>query len=163
MKISCNIIQDLIPLVNDGVASEESMQLVMEHCQECKTCQELVKEKSIINEQNLEAKWEQKIRKSIIGCMILVILFACSFSATVNQFQNFILIPAIGAIGYGVLKQKVYILYILIFVSHLFIGLLYKEFGISVIFYTIIYWALLTIGIIIYWCYNYAFTGGKIK
>lgn len=163
MKMHCNIIQDLIPLVNDGVASEESKQLVIEHCKECKICHELLEEKPIIDVEKLDINWKHKTRKVWIGCMALLILFACSFSTTYHQFQNFLLIPSIGAIGYGLLKQKVYILYILIFISHLLIEVLQRSLGVSVIFYTLIYWVLLSIGVFIYWCYHYAFTGGKGK
>jgi predicted anti-sigma-YlaC factor YlaD len=38
MNIDCKVIQDLIPLVNDGVASEESNSIVSEHCDKCRDC-----------------------------------------------------------------------------------------------------------------------------
>lgn len=37
-KISCEVCLDLIPLVKDNVASEDSMNLVQEHIQECESC-----------------------------------------------------------------------------------------------------------------------------
>ncbi len=39
MKISCNIIEDLLPLYVDDMVSEDSRQLVEEHLKECTTCQ----------------------------------------------------------------------------------------------------------------------------
>lgn len=38
MKISCEVISDLIPLVKDNVASEETIKLVSEHIKDCEEC-----------------------------------------------------------------------------------------------------------------------------
>ena len=38
MKISCNIIEDLLPLYVDEAASEDSRQLVEEHLKGCPSC-----------------------------------------------------------------------------------------------------------------------------
>lgn len=41
MKYECEIIQDLIPLVKDGIASEKSEVAVMSHIKECAACKEV--------------------------------------------------------------------------------------------------------------------------
>ncbi|MCM1299037.1 MAG: zf-HC2 domain-containing protein [[Eubacterium] siraeum] len=38
MKISCDIIRDLLPLYNDGVCSKESAELIDEHLKDCADC-----------------------------------------------------------------------------------------------------------------------------
>ena len=38
MKISCDVILDLIPLVKDGVASDDSSTIVKEHIKNCESC-----------------------------------------------------------------------------------------------------------------------------
>lgn len=38
MKYNCNVIKDLIPLYNDNVASDESVQAIKEHLTECDDC-----------------------------------------------------------------------------------------------------------------------------
>ena len=38
MKISCDIIQDLLPLYCDGVCSQDSKQVVEAHLQDCEKC-----------------------------------------------------------------------------------------------------------------------------
>ena len=38
MKLSCNIIRDLLPLVADNLASEDTVKLVNEHMNDCKEC-----------------------------------------------------------------------------------------------------------------------------
>lgn len=40
MKMNCNIIRDLLPLYVEGIASEESRELVEEHLEECGECRE---------------------------------------------------------------------------------------------------------------------------
>lgn len=43
-KISCNVIQDLLPLYNDDVCSEESKVMVEEHIKECDACKSILKD-----------------------------------------------------------------------------------------------------------------------
>ena len=38
--VPCGVCLDLIPLVRDGVASEESIQLVLDHTAVCPSCRE---------------------------------------------------------------------------------------------------------------------------
>ena len=69
MKISCEIIKDLLPLYYDGVCSKESMAMVEEHLAECDNCKaELLSIGEIIPvhgmEQNLnEAETLKKLSK----------------------------------------------------------------------------------------------------
>ena len=39
MKLSCEVVRDLLPLYYDQVCSEESVRLVKEHLEECSACQ----------------------------------------------------------------------------------------------------------------------------
>lgn len=41
MKISCDVAEDLMPLVKDKIASEGSVSLLNEHLSECRTCKAL--------------------------------------------------------------------------------------------------------------------------
>lgn len=43
MNLSCKVIQDLIPLYQDGICSEESKALVEEHLAQCENCRALLK------------------------------------------------------------------------------------------------------------------------
>ena len=38
MKISCNVIRDLLPLYYENIASNDSRDLVETHCKECSKC-----------------------------------------------------------------------------------------------------------------------------
>ena len=44
MKITCNIIEDLLPLYVDDMVSEDSRKLVEEHLKECLACQKMQEE-----------------------------------------------------------------------------------------------------------------------
>ncbi len=154
----CGIVQDLIPLVNDGVASQESQIFVKKHCESCEECRALLENPPHYDSQNLNKKWRKKLRITWIGFLILMILIATSFSATQYQFQNFILIPLIGGIGYWLLRKKVYVLYILVFISQMGIALFQQESFNGMMMYVVIYWFFMTIGIIIGGCYCYAFS-----
>lgn len=40
MRISCDIIKDLLPLYHDGVCSEDSQNMIEEHLSNCESCRE---------------------------------------------------------------------------------------------------------------------------
>ena len=37
-KISCHVIQDILPLYVDGIVSEDTKEMVEEHLRECESC-----------------------------------------------------------------------------------------------------------------------------
>ncbi len=43
-KITCDICMDLMPLVQDGVASEDSENAVKKHISECESCKKIYDE-----------------------------------------------------------------------------------------------------------------------
>lgn len=53
MKISCNVVQDLMQPYAEGILSDDSIKLVDEHVSECEGCREKLEEISTIN-QNLD-------------------------------------------------------------------------------------------------------------
>lgn len=161
MKISCDIIQDLIPLVNDNVASEDSKKTVFEHCQECAECMSLLENNVSFNSEQINIKWKKKIRFSMFGFTLLLALLACSFTATKNMFSNILLMPVIGGLGYGLLRRKVYLIYLFIFIIQFLYQIISFEFHFGFMIYTVIYYVLLSFGIAIYFCFWYVFKGGK--
>lgn len=68
MKISCDVISDLLPLYYDNVCSEDSKILVEEHLAQCESCREELKKFDIeikYNTVNLEdGKAMKKIAKA---------------------------------------------------------------------------------------------------
>ena len=56
MKITCNIIEDLLPLYIDDMVSEDSRQLVEEHLNECADCRKMLDEMKKENQLGLNSK-----------------------------------------------------------------------------------------------------------
>ena len=94
MKISCNIIEDLLPLYVDDMVSEDSRQLVEEHLKACPTCrrmqEEIMRENHLTDvkkgsdsvqtnkmEAELLKKIRCKIRKKRIASVLLAVDFLC--------------------------------------------------------------------------------------
>ena len=114
MSISCDIIQDLIPLVIDQVASEDSIQLVKEHiidCQQCRAMYEEMKRPSL--SKGKEAGLLKRMQKTML--MKEALLLAIGI-ALVNYmigdgyllFMNILVLPIIGAGSYFILRSKWY-------------------------------------------------------
>lgn len=97
MKISCKIIEDLLPLYYDNICSNESKELIDEHLKECEHCKKTLDEISntlpIENKKPIEPlksvsdKWLKFRKKSlikglIIGVSICLVLVTAFFALT---------------------------------------------------------------------------------
>lgn len=121
MKLNCEVIQDLLPLYEDGVCSPESRKLVEEHLKTCKACQALrqsaqaVPEDLPLPEQDVKAvKGFRKIRRrwlcSLLAVLLILPLLAMTVSQITGQGICFTNLDEIAAAkGFGrALKQKNY-------------------------------------------------------
>lgn len=99
MNISCNVIEDLLPLYHDGVCSEDSRKLVEEHLKTCKKCGNMKEELDSEPEENGvdDKKAIQGIRKSIrkrtvrgiaLGLSIALLAAACGVGAYMAQWKK---------------------------------------------------------------------------
>lgn len=88
MKISCNIIKDLLPLYVENIVSNESKVLVEEHLKSCTECQaklqkmqqpvKLSVDKDMNELKALKKLWNRgKLRIAIITSVSLILLFTC--------------------------------------------------------------------------------------
>ncbi len=155
MNKECMIVQDLIPLVNDGIASEESIRFVDEHCHHCEDCRRLLQKTVVYDEVMLNKKWNKKIKRMSIGIVILLIFIATSFTATSYQFHNFILIPFIGGLGYHLLKKNIYLIYIFVFLSQSILFYHRVSSLFAALAYSFIYWMFMSVGVVIDICLTY--------
>lgn len=121
MNISCNVALDLMPLVKDNIASEESKNLLKLHITHCESCNNTYNPSitTSITEKDSGKKFLKNIKKQIrlfiIGIFIIC-LVCCSF-VTFNSFQlNVYLMPILGIIGGLTFKKKWYITPLLIFI-----------------------------------------------
>lgn len=173
MKMPCGVILDLIPLVKDNVASEESKNIVAEHIKICDSCRSEFEmfESSGIEQSIKDGKILSAIRRSIfitqIAVLIVGTVIGIGLTGTMGMFYNFIIMPVIGIISFITLRRKSYIAPIFIFIlTYLWqsIALIIEvkgEIGWWILqaglFYSLVYMGLVTLGIIIAVLLNFAF------
>lgn len=171
----CGIILDLIPLVKDNVASEESKNIVAEHIKICDSCRSEFEmfESSGIEQSIKDEKILSAIRRSIfitqIAVLIVGTIIGIGLTGKMGMFYNFIIMPVIGIISFITLRRKSYIAPIFIFIlTYLwqvvtFIIKVKGEFDWRVLilqtslFYSLVYTGLVTLGIIIAILLNFSF------
>ena len=84
-KISCSIINDLIPLYMDNAASEESRALVESHISECSDCRNIMESmNTVINDISdkdaaLFKKVKNGFRKKLIIRLVITVLVCIAF------------------------------------------------------------------------------------
>lgn len=99
MKISCKVIEDLLPLYHDGVCSEDSRVLVEEHLKSCSKCGKMKTELDEEPEQNAvdDQKAIQGIRKGIrnrtlrgiaLGMVIVLLAAACGVGLYLRSWEK---------------------------------------------------------------------------
>ena len=103
MKISCEIIKDLLPLYLDGVCSNDSKALIEEHLAECDSCKaelQAMKEELFMNrkEQNLKEaeavkslsrRWKKGMMKSLLKGVLITILIIAVIALLLYSFMDF--------------------------------------------------------------------------
>ena len=76
MKENCEVIRDLLPLVQDGVASEASCRMVQEHLEECEACRTFcISEPVKMPDETLDRRLVASVRKAFffVGMALLLI------------------------------------------------------------------------------------------
>ena len=164
-NITCDVCKDLIPLVQDGVASKDSENLVKNHIKECEECKEYLSlftndiEKGIekdINTEKVFTRFKKKIQKLSIIIVILGILVGISLTATENVLYNSIIMPTLGIIGYIICRWKaVYIIpiFMLIWNIPIIIIRIILDANVAditgILLYDVIYIVFIVIGVVI--------------
>lgn len=116
--ISCDVCLDLIPLVKDGVASEDSKKSVENHINTCEQCKAFYSDQPeyIVDDK----KAIKKIRKSLYISSIIILIVGCllgsSFIDYPNYVYNFLLMPFLGALSYIIFNKKSFFVPPIIFV-----------------------------------------------
>ena len=169
-NITCEICMDLIPLVYDGIASEDSCQAVRSHIENCEHCR-AVFEGDIPEKSNIEIsinKINRWLQLFAIMILIIGICLGISLADGNNFFYNVLIMPILGIVAYYVFHWKsVYIvptlLLVIQFIAHLIEVFQGKElFSISkIIFYIILYNFFAVIGILIAGLLHFAFKKEK--
>ena len=122
MKISCEVILDLIPLVKDGVASRDSEILVKEHLKSCESCKAEFQAMEGVQLKNPSINDEKivfAIKHSIFITQSIMLVaggfLGVALTNSSNIFYNLIIMPILGAFSYAIYKKKCYFTAIAIF------------------------------------------------
>lgn len=115
MKLSCNVIRDLLPLYRDGVCADETRALVEEHLEDCASCraelaaldasltQTAEEQREVRALDNVAKTWRRgKLRAFLKGCAVTALLCAVLlglFAALVGWH---------GAVPYDLSQMQVY-------------------------------------------------------
>lgn len=110
-QITCDICRDLLPLVNDGVASADSEAAVRQHIQSCGDCALLFDGKFVPAVKPSESpKTLLRVKRWLTGIytalMMLGIYFGLTLTASEDMFLNCLIMPIAGVFGYLVFHRK---------------------------------------------------------
>lgn len=165
-KITCDLCMDLMPLVRDGIASNESKKAVELHIKSCVACNTLYSGEipSTVNVEKAFQKFRRKVQFFSILLMMFGIFFGLGLTAGADMFYNSLIMPIIGVLGYIIFRWKaLYNIPILLFITHSFINIFklfqeneYLDFA-SLLIWTILYIIFAWIGICITGLLHYAF------
>ena len=120
-QISCEMCIDLMPLVQDGVASSDSRNAVLQHLQECPACRALYEGEVPKPSNGKESLGKVQRRAQIFSAMVMMfgIFYGLMLTAGNGIFMNVIIMPVIGGIGYYLFRWKaLYIVPSLLLVTH---------------------------------------------
>ncbi|MDF2943814.1 MAG: hypothetical protein K0S01_2672 [Herbinix sp.] len=111
MNTSCDVIMDLIPLVKDNVASEDSKKLVMEHSKDCESCKQVLESDSLPSQIELnDKKVITSIKKKLFFAMSVLLLIGGVIGMALNKNSDTNIMPSItivvGIIFVGILFFK---------------------------------------------------------
>lgn len=167
-KITCDICRDLVPLVNDGVASEDSTEAVKRHASECRECAALLEGTSETAMPPSESpKALTRVRKWLnrlyIVIMALGIFVGCCLTSRADGelLYNCLIMPIAGVFGYFAFRWRAFftVPIILLFTSFVISLLIAETFDIrEILSWAFIYSIFALAGSIITMLFKFAFT-----
>lgn len=169
-KVSCAVIQDLLPLVEDGIASAESVQLVTEHLNQCPHCNHELQLVKAPSDERIIRKIQLQITKYALGIILIGGILGSSLSYSMEFMHNILLMPLLGIICVFLLKRYWFRGVLLIvaasYVSCIFVIVFLRQenmelFNIltSPLFYCAIYAIFLLIGVFVGKLLHFAWKG----
>lgn len=170
-KISCDVCMDLMPLVIDGIASDDTIYAVTEHIKTCDNCKAFYN-KPTIPEMD-DVKVVSKLKKQVNNFMVLVVIITTMFGASITGtelvFYNIVLMPIVGGLSYTLLKDKFIFALLFIFVTvcstnTAWVFIESNQFFLSLlgsIWYAGLYVTIAMIGVAVAWLLNFGFKKEK--
>lgn len=165
-EISCDLCMDLIPLVRDGVASQDSVQAVQKHIAACEDCRELLQSlpPPPADTGKTFEKLHRRLQFSSAMLMMFGMFFGVSLTAGSELFYNTLIMPIIGALGYVIFRRNaLYKIPILLLITHCATNLFGTIRGVehldiySLLMWTFLYSIFSILGTIVAWLLHFAF------
>lgn len=172
-KITCDMCMDLIPLVKDGIASEDSCLAVKEHIETCEICKKQyageITETSInIDLERELIKLKRRLQTFSTVLMMFGVFFGLSLTASNEMFYNSLIMPIVGALGYVIFRwRSVYLVPLLLFVMQCLINFFGLTRGmeympmVAILMWVGIYSIFVVIGVIVAGLLHFAFRKEK--
>lgn len=165
-EISCKICMDLMPLVQDGIASEDSREAVEQHISKCESCAACYSGTvpPVENTEKLIVDVRRKLQFFFVMLLMFGIFFGLGLTASSELFYNSLIMPIVGVFGYVIFRWKsLYAVPLLLlltnvisFALNVFRGM--EELGMySRVMWTGIYSIFVVVGIVIAGLIHYAF------
>lgn len=168
-KITCDICMDLMPLVKDGIASEDSRMAVEEHIRNCGDCRKRYDgsvPESVQNPDLVTELGKLKRRLQIFSTVLMMfgVFFGVSLTSSDEMFYNSLVMPVIGILGYVIFRWRaVYLVPALLFAMQCLInflgmagGMEYMPF-VAILMWIGIYSIFVELGVVIAGLLHYAF------
>lgn len=95
MNISCDVISDLIPLVKDNVASEDSIKLVTDHLKSCERCKLEFGSTLPIQDEFDDRRVISSIKKKLFLAMSALLLIGAFIGMALNKNSHSNFMPTI--------------------------------------------------------------------
>lgn len=175
MKITCDVISDLMPLVKDGVATRDSQLLVEEHVEHCQSCRleyemeaDYVQQTQAVKDVKILAAIKRSVFMGEILLLVVGTIAGVVMTNSVGMFYNIFLMPIIGALSVWMFKGKWYqvplIVFVLTYVWQLIQAFFdegfYAQLFLGALYMAGIYLLLMYLGAAIARLLRYAFYGG---
>jgi len=172
LTISCDVILDLIPLVKDQVASEDSSTIVKEHIKSCELCKaefEAFETNKLIQPSIKDEKIILAIKRSIFITRTIILIaggiLGVALTNSMGMFYNLIIMPSVGAISFIIFKKKWYLtaigIFLITYLWQIILGISDEGFHWSGLYYglyySVIYIVLIGIGVVIAILLKFAF------
>ncbi|WP_367566894.1 DUF3955 domain-containing protein [Lacrimispora sp.] len=102
MRITCEIIKDLLPLYHDNVCSEDSRKLIEEHLSTCEKCRDELKQidieiRAVKNTEdgkimnNIAKKWKQdRLSSFFTGTLLFSIIASVGCAVAYNRIGSYV-------------------------------------------------------------------------
>lgn len=149
-EISCEMCMDLMPLVQDSIASEDSCEAVRQHITNCADCRAMFEGEVPPPTDDLRSMKHIKRKMQVFGAMVLTfgVLFGLSLTASAGLFYNILIMPIVGALGYAIFRwNALYTVPLMLLVTHLLMnGLSVFQGAEKLDFPSLLYWTMLYCG-----------------